>query len=47
MIVEAGGKVIQPVEDVSVGKAAVMEDPFGNRFTLVDASTGVGVAGKE
>ena len=32
----AGGKVVAAPEDTPVGKAAVVEDPFGNRLTLVD-----------
>lgn len=35
---KAGGKTITPPEDVAVGKAAVVEDPFGNKLTLVDLS---------
>ena len=37
----AGGKVIVPSEDIPVGKVAVVEDPFGNKLTLVDLSKGV------
>jgi predicted enzyme related to lactoylglutathione lyase len=33
----AGGKVVAPPADMPVGKVAVMEDPFGNRLTLVDS----------
>lgn len=36
----AGGKVIVPPEDIPVGKVAVVEDPFGNKLTLVDLSKG-------
>ena len=36
----AGGKVVVPPEDISVGRIAVVEDPFGNRLTLVDLSKG-------
>jgi catechol 2,3-dioxygenase-like lactoylglutathione lyase family enzyme len=39
----AGGKVVAAPEDVPAGKAAVkaavVEDPFGNRLTLVDVPT--------
>lgn len=37
---KAGGKAIAPPEDIPVGKVAVVEDPFGNRLTLVDFSKG-------
>lgn len=37
----AGGRVIEPVRDIPVGHAVVVEDPFGNRLVLVDLSKGV------
>lgn len=40
-IEKAGGKVIVPVEDIAVGKMAVIQDPFGNSLTLVDLSKGL------
>ena len=36
----AGGKVIVPPEAIDIGKLAIVEDPFGNKFTLVDLSKG-------
>lgn len=36
----AGGKVMVQPEDIPVGKVAVVEDPFGNKLTLVDLSKG-------
>lgn len=36
----AGGKIVAPPEDIPVGKLAVVEDPFGNKLTLVDLSKG-------
>ena len=36
----AGGKVVQPIEDIEVGKLAVVADPFGNQLTLLDFSKG-------
>lgn len=36
----AGGKIIVPPDEIPVGKVAVVEDPFGNRLTLVDLSKG-------
>lgn len=35
-----GGKVLLGPEDIPVGKVAIVEDPFGNRLTLVDLSKG-------
>ncbi|HKR82081.1 MAG TPA: SET domain-containing protein-lysine N-methyltransferase [Candidatus Saccharimonadales bacterium] len=37
---KAGGKAVEPVEDIAVGKLAVVTDAFGNRLTLVDFSKG-------
>lgn len=37
---QASGKVVSPLEDIDVGKLAVVEDPFGNALTLVDFSKG-------
>ncbi len=37
----AGGKILMPLEDIPVGKVALVEDPFGNKLTLVDLSKGV------
>lgn len=39
-IVDLGGKVILPPEDLPVGKVGIVEDPFGNKLTLVDLSKG-------
>lgn len=39
-IVDLGGKVILPPEDLPVGKVGIVQDPFGNRLTLVDLSKG-------
>lgn len=36
----AGGKIVVAPEDLPVGKVAVVEDPFGNKLTLVDLSKG-------
>jgi catechol 2,3-dioxygenase-like lactoylglutathione lyase family enzyme len=33
---DAGGKLVVKREDGSVGRVAVVEDPFGNKLTLVD-----------
>lgn len=40
LIVEAGGSVLLEPEPIDVGMVAVVADPFGNRLTLVDLTTG-------
>jgi predicted enzyme related to lactoylglutathione lyase len=40
VFISAGGKVVDPPEDIPVGKVVVVEDAFGNRLTLVDFSKG-------
>lgn len=37
---KAGGKLINTIEDIPVGKLALVEDAFGNKLTLVDFSKG-------
>jgi predicted enzyme related to lactoylglutathione lyase len=39
-ITEAGGTLVAGPDDIEVGKVAVVEDPFGNRLTLVDLTNG-------
>lgn len=41
VIVKAGGKLVVEPEDIPVGKVAVVEDPFGNKLTLIDLSKGL------
>ena len=36
----AGGRVVVPPFDIQIGKAAVVEDPWGNRYVLLDMSKG-------
>jgi len=38
---EAGGKILVPPFDIQIGRAVVVEDPWGNRFVLLDASKGL------
>ena len=38
---EAGGKVVVPPFDIQIGRAAVVQDPWGNRLVLLDASKGL------
>lgn len=40
-IVAAGGKVVVPVFDMQIGRRAVVQDPWGNRFTILDFSKGL------
>jgi predicted enzyme related to lactoylglutathione lyase len=35
-----GGKVLVEPMDIPIGRLAVVEDPFGNRLVLLDASKG-------
>ncbi len=37
---QAGGKIIVPPFDIQIGRGAVVEDPWGNRFVLLDATKG-------
>jgi predicted enzyme related to lactoylglutathione lyase len=37
----AGGTVLVPPFDIQIGRAAVVEDPWGNRLVLLDASKGL------
>jgi predicted enzyme related to lactoylglutathione lyase len=38
---QAGGTVVVPPFDIQIGRAAVVEDPWGNRLVLLDASKGL------
>lgn len=38
---QAGGRLLFGIEDIDVGRAAVIADPFGNRLTLIDLSKGL------
>jgi predicted enzyme related to lactoylglutathione lyase len=39
-VVAGGGSVLSPVEELPVGRLAVVADPFGNPLVLVDLSKG-------
>jgi predicted enzyme related to lactoylglutathione lyase len=39
--VEAGGKVIGGPFEIAIGRAAVVQDPFGNVLSLLDLSKGL------
>jgi predicted enzyme related to lactoylglutathione lyase len=38
---EAGGKVVVPLFEIQIGRAAVVQDPWGNQLVLLDSSKGV------
>jgi catechol 2,3-dioxygenase-like lactoylglutathione lyase family enzyme len=38
--VRAGGSVVEPPFDIPVGRCAVVRDPWGNDFVLLDLSKG-------
>ena len=46
-ITDAGGTVVVPPHDIPVGRAAVAEDPWGNRLVLLDLSKGTYVTDAE
>jgi lactoylglutathione lyase len=37
----AGGRIVVPPFEIQIGQAAVVEDPWGNRFVLLDTSKGL------
>ncbi|HAL47739.1 MAG: bleomycin resistance protein [SAR202 cluster bacterium] len=39
-IQESGGCVVVPPFDIPIGRAVVVEDPWGNRMVLLDSSKG-------
>lgn len=44
---EAGGKIIVPPFDIQIGRAVVVQDPWGNQYVLLDASKGLLVTDAE
>jgi len=38
---QAGGKIVVPPFDIQIGRCAVVQDPWGNQFVLLDASKGL------
>ena len=38
---EAGGKVVVPPFDIQIGRAVVVQDPWGNQVVLLDSSKGL------
>ena len=39
--VEAGGTILVPPFDIQIGRAVVVQDPWGNPYVLLDASKGL------
>ncbi len=46
-IKSAGGKVIFPPHEIEVGLRAMVADPFGNEYTVIDTSKGLLVTDAE
>jgi predicted enzyme related to lactoylglutathione lyase len=44
---EAGGKIIKPPFDIRIGRWAVVQDPWGNQFSVLDFSKGLLVTDSE
>lgn len=38
---EAGGTIVVPPFDIQIGRAVVVQDPWGNQVVLLDASKGL------
>jgi predicted enzyme related to lactoylglutathione lyase len=38
---EAGGTIVIPPFDIQIGRCTVAQDPWGNRFVLLDSSKGL------
>ena len=47
VLCEAGGKVVVPPFGIQIGRCAVVQDPWGNEFVLLDASKGLLVTDEE
>ena len=43
----AGGKVVVPLFDIQIGRAVVVQDPWGNQVVLLDSSKGLLVTDAE
>ncbi len=39
--VQAGGTILVPPFDIPIGRAVVVQDPWGNRYLLLDISKGL------
>lgn len=38
---QVGGNVVVPPFDIQIGRAAVVQDPWGNQFVMLDATKGL------
>ncbi len=39
-IKEAGGKIVEGPFDIAIGKCAVIKDPWGNQYVILDSTKG-------
>lgn len=46
-IINAGGKVIYGPFDIKIGKCAVISDPWGNEYVILDTSSGTFITDDE
>ena len=44
---QAGGTIVVPPFDIQIGRCAVVQDPWGNQFVLLDTSKGLLVTDAE
>jgi lactoylglutathione lyase len=47
LVVTAGGKIVRPPFDIKIGRWAVVQDPWGNQFSILDFSKGLLVTDSE
>ena len=40
-ITAAGGKIVVPAYEIEIGQCAVVQDPWGNQFVILDVSKGL------
>jgi lactoylglutathione lyase len=40
-IKDAGGMIVEPPFDIQIGRCAVVQDPWGNKFVILDISKGL------
>ena len=36
-----GGRVVEPIFDITIGKCVIVEDPWNNKYVLLDSSKGL------
>jgi lactoylglutathione lyase len=46
-IKDAGGNIIEPPFDIRIGRCAIVQDPWGNEFVILDISKGLLVTDSE